>query len=149
MAQKVWKHYDKFDKETGEWIGTGAIPIKEPDFIKIYITNLLEAMEGLEVSSEMTVFICICKYANYMAKGEVPTAVVGEYEILNDIAPKTKLSKSRIYEIIKILCEKDFIRRIGRARYLINPTYVAKGPWSEVNRMIITWERDRCDIRFE
>ena len=77
MAQKVWKHYDKFDKETGEWIGTGAIPVEEPDFVKVYISNLLEAMDGLEVSSEMSVFICMCKYATYIQDEGVGVAAVG------------------------------------------------------------------------
>lgn len=149
MAQKVWKHYDKFDKETGEWIGTGAIPVQEPDFVKVYITNLLEAMDGLDTSSDIAVFICMCKYATYMEGDCVGVATVGEYEIDHYITPKTGLSRSRVYAILKQLSDKEMIRKVGRARYQVNPTYVAKGPWSEVNRMIITWERDKCDIRFE
>ena len=133
MAQAVWKHYDKFDKETGEWIGVGAIPVKEPDFVKMYITNVIGAMENLDVTSSIAVFICLC----------------GEYEVEHVIAPATKLSKSRIYGILKELCNKELIRKVGRARYQINPIYVAKGQWSDINKMIITWERESFNIRFE
>lgn len=149
MAQAVWKHYDKFDKETGEWIGVGAIPVKEPDFVKMYITNVIGAMENLDVTSSIAVFICLCKYATYLENEEMGVAVVGEYEVEHVIAPATKLSKSRIYGILKELCNKELIRKVGRARYQINPIYVAKGQWSDINKMIITWERESFNIRFE
>lgn len=146
----VWKHYDKFDSETGEFIGTGAIPIKEPDFVKIYIATLLETMKEMEMTSEIAVFIAICKFATYGSGEELPVAYIGDYEITNTIAPSTNLSKTRIYTIIKKLIEKELLRKVGKGRYQINPFYVAKGPWSSVQKMQITWDKANgtCDIRF-
>lgn len=149
MGKTKWEGYAKVSKETGEVLGYGAIPIEEPDFVKLYVTNILMATRGLELKSGLEVFISMCKYATFVNGEEIPVCFVGEYEIVNFICPQTGLTRSRVYSLIKKLCEEDLIRRIGNSRYQINPHYVAKGAWKDISRIQIRWDIEKKEFDIE
>lgn len=149
MGKIKWEGYSKVSNETGEVLGYGAIPIKEPDFVKLYVANVLMATRGLELKSGLEVFICMCKYATFINGDEIPCCFVGEYEIKTFICPQTGLTRSRVYTLIKKLCEEDLIRKIGNSRYQINPHYIAKGAWKDISKIQIQWDIEKREFGIE
>lgn len=149
MGKTKWEGYSKVSNETGEVIGCGAIPIQEPDFVKLYVTNVLMATRGLELKAGWEVFICMCKYATFINGEEIPVCFIGEYEIKTFICPQTGLNRSRVYALIKQLCEEDIIRKIGNCRYQINPYYVAKGTWKDISKIQVQWDIEKKEFEIK
>lgn len=141
----AYDRYIKSDPDTGEFLGYGAVPVKEPDFIKVYIMNLLEASKDLELSSEMSVFIGICHYASYGLNGKVPEASIGQKE-MEEIGEYCSLSWQRVRNIVTDLVKRDWLRRSRKGHYQINPYYVAKGEWKNVRELQFNWTKEGLSV---
>lgn len=124
-----------------------TIPIAEPDFVKLYIVNLLMATRGLKLRSALEVFVCFCKCATFI-NGE-PICFVGEYEIKNFICPQTGLTRTTVYNLIKTLCEEGLIRRIGNGRYQIDPHFVVKGAWDDISKIMVLWDGEKKEFTID
>lgn len=45
--------------------------------------------------------------------------------------------------------KREILKRIGQGYYRINPHLIAKGDWSSIRKVQITWTEDSLDTKIE
>lgn len=105
----------------------------EPNFIKLYLDHLA-VFNGvpLNVNPILAEILRRTTYADDVSGGH---QVVINRAIKKQIAQSLKCSESKINNAITVFVNKDYLRRLDRGLYEINPNYFGKGDWGNIRKL--------------
>lgn len=102
----------------------------EPSFIKLYLDHLaIYNGVPLTVNPIMAEFLKRTTYAN---EGQ---ELVINAALKRQIAKQLKCSESKISNAMTIFVKKDYMRRIDRGLFVINPNLFGKGDWGNIRKL--------------
>jgi len=101
---------------------------KEPEFAKLYFKDICNLQ--LLSSSCHLVFWQIAEIMDYKTN-----EVVLVKSIKDKIATKLKCSIKLVEKCVDELYRKEFLFRTERSTYVVNPNYICKGTWADVEKI--------------
>lgn len=150
MAFQRTEQIDKLitDTTTGEVLlqqsevktTTVQIEKKEEQFVKIYYDTYLAAME-CNHSDISDILIAIGKRMTYSTEGQI---IVLSAPIKEEIAREVNKSIRQIERAVKLLIEKNMLKRVGGPRsgtYYVSPFVLAKGKWNAVQALRLEYSK--------
>lgn len=145
------------DPETGEVVRevTNDVTVTrirsdEPEFVKLYVRTL-GTFIGLQESANKLVMALI-PLMSYAEEHQVINLTAYQRKL---IEKKYGLSQSTISRQLKQLVEKHVLIPLGRGTWQVNPMYIGRGRWRDIqalrmtldpiNRVIVSIEQDYPD----
>lgn len=131
---------EKINKDTGEielvhseQTTTHTEKTTEPNFIKLYLDHLaIFNGVSLTVNPILAEILRRTTYADDVAGGQ---QVVINRAIKKQIAKILNCSESKINNAITVFVNNDYLRRIDRGLYEVNPNYFGKGDWGNIQKL--------------
>lgn len=131
-----------FDKETGEVIEHTETRYKEvcpePNYVKVYVDTVIALLGKKKTSKEAEVLLILAKNMTYMNDAN-PNKVNIDKMLKQYIQEALGISEGALNNMITSFIKRDIIRRIGRGVYQLNPFMFAKGNWSAIRKIQMTW----------
>jgi hypothetical protein len=125
------------DPKTGEVISEEVTAIrshvpKEPNFIKLYLKDMCKLNDIPKTTNNvLNALLELCNYDN---------EIVLNSHIKKKIANNLDIKLQSLDNAITKLNKAEFLDRIGRGTYMLNPNIFGKGKWSDVKELQITWD---------
>jgi len=109
-------------------------PEQEP-FVKLYLDDI----SYLDKLSKTEFDVLLYLFPHYRWRGK--TQYVPIYKNLRrDIALRVRTTENYIEEVIRNLVKKDFLYKLDRNTYQLNPFWFGFGRWPLVNKMRLRWD---------
>lgn len=125
--------------EQGEILGerkSNSYIHNEPPFIKAYVTDLLN-MKSL-AKTDINIMLGLLTLMDYHNIIDLNSR--RKLELASEMETTVKTIDNSLSRICKT---SDFITRISRGSYLVNPKYFAKGYWSDIEKIKTTIEYNK------
>lgn len=144
MSQKKKINYESrettIDQTTGEILmkttTTKALVEREPDYIKLYLNDLMKIKELPKNTNIILIAILKLMSWNNIFAAYAP--------IKNVICSELGIAIDTLNKGIQNLYKKGILIRVARGVYLVDPELVGKGKWEDIKklRMIIDYNQD-------
>lgn len=121
---------------------------QEPDYIKIYLDNLLFLKKIPKGYNEILfLFLKNMTWASSQNKHGGQIIYVNS-SMKKDIAEELKLSVSRVNQSLTDFVKSGIFKRIDRGTYQVNPNYFGRGNWQDISeiRMSVIFNKYGIDI---
>jgi hypothetical protein len=114
---------------------------KEPDFIKLYIEDLVK-LNDLPNSTNGVLY-AILRYLNY--KNEIVLISAIKKSIAEDLGIKVDTLNKSIYNLV----DRGILSRLDRGLYYANPYVFGRGAWENVRAFRLTVKYDKDGRSFD
>lgn len=111
---------------------TSSYVEREPDYVKIYIQDILK-LKDLPKSSN-SILLSILKRMGY---NHQITLIA---PIKRQIAEELSVELVTISKAIESFCKKDILIRQDRGLYIVNPYFFGRGKWEDIKKIRMTIE---------
>lgn len=128
--RKIVKRVSTVDSSTGEVLTDNLTTVgynAEPNYYKMYVENIDKLI--LLVSPHcLTVFVLACSKMTYEGDLFLPRAIRREFAI------KMRVKLPTFDRYLGQLSYAGIIIKKGSNAYIVNPVFVGKGSWVEINK---------------
>ncbi len=139
MADKIilkQEHTEVRDGSTGEVLETSVTQTvkvaQEPSFVKLYVKDMCKLNDiPKTANSVLNALLELCNYDN---------EIVLNSHIKQKICDKIGIKMQGLNNSITKLNNSNFIDRIGRGTYKLNPHFFGKGKWQDIRELQVTWD---------
>jgi len=124
------------DSQTGEFLQevteTSSYVEREPDYVKLYIQDILRLQDLPKISNN--VLMSILKRMGYNQQ------IVLIAPTKRQIAKELKIELGTVSKTVEALCKKEVLIREDRGVYIVNPFLFGRGKWEDVRKIRLTIE---------
>jgi len=110
---------------------------REPDYVKLYLQDLLRLKDIPKTSN--SILLSILKRLSYDSN-----EIILISHVKNLIAKELEISVVTISKAIEAFTDKSILLRKGRGVYLVNPYLFGRGKWEEIEkiRLSVTYSEE-------
>jgi hypothetical protein len=128
-TRKITSVKEIVDKETGELVlSEKKINVsREPDFIKLYFDEITRIYDLPKTNSR--VLVSLLRYVNYENKIYLNGALIKE------LSKELDMKVQSFRNALSKLSKSEVLYRLDTGVYLINPNIMAKGKWSDIEKL--------------
>jgi len=124
------------DEQTGKLLETSVTHTvkldQEPSFIKLYIKDMCKLNDIPKTANNvLNALLEICNYDN---------EIILNSHVKQKMCDELGMKMQSLNNGISKLTKSEFIDRIGRGTYRLNPYYFGKGKWQDIQELQITWD---------
>lgn len=121
---------ETIDAETGQVVRDERERIlhlpQEPEYIKLYLKDLAHILNI--PAGPQGVLIALIRKMDW--EGIISVTAASRERIAASLGIKVHT----VANYITVLCQSEILRRLGRGEYEVNPHFLAKGDWSEIQK---------------
>lgn len=119
----------------------------EPNFVKLYLDHLA-IFNGVSLTVN-PILAEILRRTTYADDPAGAQQVVINRAIKKQISKILDCSESKINNAITVFVNNDYLRRIDRGLYAVNPKYFGKGDWGNIQKLRATYDYVDHDVAAE
>jgi len=145
-VKRTIKESQTINSDTGEVLSSTATSVsysKEPDFIKLYLDDLIK-ISNLPAGANKTIYALLPKM-NY------DNEIVLSKSMKDELCQKLSIKINSFEHNLGDLVANGILMKKSNNHYLMNPNYYARGTWSDISRlrMTVTYTKDGKFISVE
>lgn len=137
LIEEEFKQRRLTDPRTGEIVSEEVTALRkklqpEPSFIKLYLKDMCKLNDIPKTTNNvLNALLELCNYDN---------EIILNSHVKNKVADSLGIKIPSLDNAISKLTKAEFLDRIGRGTYRLNPHVFGKGKWSDIKELQVTWD---------